>query len=395
MKRKICVVIPDLYIGGGAEKVAFRLTSILSKDLSKLINYEFYFFTLHNYREEIQVEKKYSLNQSSNSFLKLLLIPYNSHKLYLYLKKKNIDIVISHMERSNSIAILCRLLFKKSLNVFCVNHNYKYISSIFGKYFSKSLYPHAKKIICVSKQSAEVLKSYNLKNINTIYNPFPSDKILKLGMGENLDKLFKRELENKKNVIFLNIGRLHKQKGQIYLIKIFSQVVKQCPNAKLFIFGEGELKSSLEQLIFTLRLQNNVYLMGNTRNVFQYLSKSDYFLLTSLWEGLPTVLIEALHFKNLQIFSTDCKSGPREVLLPSAKLNSKLKFPYKTKFGYLFDSFKTNDKENLDYQIKIFAKKIIDSINSKKKERVDSKEFIDNNFNEEVIARKWIKLLEN
>lgn len=385
-KKRICVVIPDLYIGGGAEKVAVRLGNQLQN------NYEIFYFTFHSNREEIQVKNKFCLNQSLK--FKSLLMVSNSYQLAKFCKNNNIDFIISHMERSNCISILSKKLFRNNVEIFCVNHNYKYISSIIGKYFSKVLYPYANAIACVSKQSMNVLKSYGLKNAITIYNPFPSNEIIEKGLEKDLDKRFLKEFENKKNTIFVNIGRLHEQKGQEYLINIFSLVVKKNKNAKLFIFGEGELRKSLEKLVKTLQLEQHVFLMGNTTNVFKYLKRSDYFLLTSLWEGLPTVLIEALHFSNLKIFSTDCKSGPREILASDVKLNQKLIFPHKTKNGYLFDAFDLENKTQLQKQISLYAKTILSSLDESLK--VNEKEletFVYDNFNEEVIAKKWEKLL--
>jgi len=87
------------------------------------------------------------------------------------------------------------------------------------------------------------------------------------------------------------------------------------------------LRSKLEQLITDLELTDNVYLLEEQKNVFPFLKESDCFVLSSLWEGLPLVLIEALTM-DLPIISVDCKTGPREVLCPELDLGGRVSYPY-------------------------------------------------------------------
>ena len=121
-----------------------------------------------------------------------------------------------------------------------------------------------------------------------------------------------KELFNGDYFNFINVGRLTQQKGQWFLIRSFRKVVNQHENARLFILGEGKLKKELEDLINKLNLKENVFLLNIQENVFPFLKSSDCFIFSSLWEGLPIVLIEALSM-NLPIISTDCKTGPRKI----------------------------------------------------------------------------------
>ena len=119
-------------------------------------------------------------------------------------------------------------------------------------------------------------------------------------------------LMEKKCPVILGIGRLAKQKDFETLIKAF-KIVRTRTNAKLIILGEGNQRAVLQSLIDQLGLKGDVDLYGHTENPYSFLNKADLFVLSSAWEGLPNVLIEALAL-GIPCVATDCKSGPREIL---------------------------------------------------------------------------------
>ncbi|MDN6233351.1 MAG: glycosyltransferase [Staphylococcus simulans] len=90
------------------------------------------------------------------------------------------------------------------------------------------------------------------------------------------------------------MGRLSPEKGFDILIEGFKDAVKENPTAKLYILGEGPLRSNLEQLIRKLQLEDNVFLVGQKRNPFNIMKQCDVFALTSHYEGQSMVLLEAL-----------------------------------------------------------------------------------------------------
>ena len=112
--------------------------------------------------------------------------------------------------------------------------------------------------------------------------------------------------------VMLAVGRLTKQKDFITLIHAFALVRKQCP-AKLVIIGEGEERQNLETKVMELGIQDDVDLPGFVENPYAYMAGATLFVLSSIYEGLPTVLIEAMAL-GLPIVSTDCPSGPSEIL---------------------------------------------------------------------------------
>jgi glycosyltransferase involved in cell wall biosynthesis len=111
--------------------------------------------------------------------------------------------------------------------------------------------------------------------------------------------------------VILGVGRLEEQKDFPTLLKAFALLRKKV-NARLVILGEGKLRAVLETLIQELGIENHVQLAGFTSNPYAFMKRADVFVLSSVLEGLPTVLIEAMAL-GTPVVSTDCKSGPKEI----------------------------------------------------------------------------------
>ncbi|MCF6155442.1 MAG: glycosyltransferase family 1 protein [Candidatus Brocadia sp.] len=94
-------------------------------------------------------------------------------------------------------------------------------------------------------------------------------------------------------ILFGNVGRLHVQKGQRYLLEAFQAVKSRQPHARLWIIGEGELKYELEKFAQDLGIYNSVHFFGARTDVHVLLSAIDVFVLSSLWEGQPISILEA------------------------------------------------------------------------------------------------------
>lgn len=253
------------------------------------------------------------------------------------------------------------------------------------------LYPKSDKVICVSKTMENIFKKkMGIKNnISTIYNILDINCI-KLGKEKIPDEY--QEIFNS-GFIFINIGRLDASKGQWFLMRSFRKVVDKYNDVKLVILGDGELKKDLEDLIKKLYLEKNVFLLGNHKNIFPFLKNSNCFVLSSLLEGLPLSLLEALT-TNLTVISTDCRSGPREILCPDFKLDGRMEYPYFGKYGILTVPFNRNsifetinekplNKDEGDFSSLFFKKLIFETID----EKPLTKE-------EENLANLMIKIIE-
>ena len=117
--------------------------------------------------------------------------------------------------------------------------------------------------------------------------------------------------------ILLALGRLEKNKDFATLIDAFAIVRRTRPDARLAIFGEGNERLALEMQIRRLSLQDSVALPGYVANPYSCMARASAVVLSSQWEGLPTVLIESLAV-GTPVVSTDCPSGPREILQDGA-----------------------------------------------------------------------------
>ncbi len=115
--------------------------------------------------------------------------------------------------------------------------------------------------------------------------------------------LLKKEFNLDEQLIFLNVSRLHKGKGQLDLLKAFKVLNAQNPNTVLLIAGEGSFRGELEDLIKSLGLGKNVFLLGYREDVAKLLALADYFVFPSYFEGLPGALIEAIISKTPSIVS--------------------------------------------------------------------------------------------
>lgn len=112
--------------------------------------------------------------------------------------------------------------------------------------------------------------------------------------------------------LVVSVGRLVRKKDHATLLEAFARLRRERP-ARLVVFGEGPMRSSLEARIAALGLGDAVSLPGHTTNPFSHLSRADLFVLSSISEGMPSALIEALAC-GTPVVSTDCPSGPREIL---------------------------------------------------------------------------------
>jgi CDP-glycerol glycerophosphotransferase len=93
---------------------------------------------------------------------------------------------------------------------------------------------------------------------------------------------------------YVTMGRLSPEKNHIELIKAFNTVLKKFPDANLFIFGDGPLKDSILNMVNEYQISNQVHLLGHIENPFKFLKLMDVFVLPSLYEGQPMVLLEAM-----------------------------------------------------------------------------------------------------
>lgn len=307
--KKVSFLIPTLK-GGGAERVIVNLANefALKGNHVELV-------TLNPYGEyKSQVSERVKIIDLGSSRAIFSIFP-----LIRYVKQHKPDAIISALDYFNIISLLAKMCTNTNTKFIVTEHstlslsfqnNKTIVMSLLPK-LMKLLYPFADNIIAVSNGVADdLIKKIRISpgKVKVIYNPVLSNQIEKIAL-ESVDCDW---LTAKTHPVILAVGRLTEAKDFTTLIYAFKKVSEQLP-AKLIILGEGEQRNHLEGLVNELNLESQVQLRGFVENPYSYMKNADLFVLSSKWEGLPTVLIEALCIGK-KIISTDCKSGPREIL---------------------------------------------------------------------------------
>lgn len=241
-------------------------------------------------------------------------------KLISYLKLDKPDLLISAIDNANIVAIIARFFLKYPFKLFIsvrstVSKNLGKSTNIKNKillYFVKRFYRYADVIIAVSNGiSDDLIKTCNISahKIQVIYNPVINPSIFNLAKEPIQHNWFHKDSVEP---VVLAMGRLESNKGFHILIQAFAKIRDK---AKLVIVGgaQGNYYHTLTNLIQKLNINDKVILLPFQENPYPYLKQSKVFVLSSFYEGLPGVLIEALALTPCLV-ATDCPSGPREIL---------------------------------------------------------------------------------
>ena len=172
-------------------------------------------------------------------------------------------------------------------------------------------YPKANRVVAVSDHVAdELITTIGLHqdSVITVHNPVVDDNLRTRAQQPLEHPWFAQD----EPPVILAAGRFTEQKDFATLIRAFA-AVRADREARLVILGEGRLRDDLEQLVCTLGIQADVYMPGFVENPFQYMARASVLVLSSAYEGLPGVLIQALAC-GCPVVSTDCPGGSREIL---------------------------------------------------------------------------------
>lgn len=184
--------------------------------------------------------------------------------------------------------------------------------SIEQKEMIKNYYNKADKIIAITSGiKKDLIRNYdvNRRLFEIIYNPLDIDDIEHKSNIKLEDDIFNNIIGKK----IVSVGRLAPVKDHKTLIKAFSLVLQKNNEFNLVILGCGELENELNDLIVELNLQNKVFLLGFKDNPYNYMKKCDLYVMSSINEGFPHTLVEAMHLK-IPVISTNCKTGPKDIL---------------------------------------------------------------------------------
>jgi glycosyltransferase involved in cell wall biosynthesis len=238
--------------------------------------------------------------------------------LAAYLRKERPRVLVSSMSHANLVALLAAKLAGQGTPVIVTEHNT--MSRSAGEsplarrlwpVLLRGFYPWAASVVAVSRGAADDFartSGFPRERVEVVYNPVITPEFTArarqavdhpwFGPGEP--------------PVILAVGRLTAQKDFPTLLRAFARLRRRC-RVRLLILGEGEDRPVLEGLATELGVADDVAFPGFRENAMAYMAASALFVLASAWEGLPTVLIEALA-AGTRVVSTDCPSGPREIL---------------------------------------------------------------------------------
>jgi glycosyltransferase involved in cell wall biosynthesis len=234
-----------------------------------------------------------------------------------YLRRERPRVLVSSLSHANLVALWAARLAGNPTPIVVTEHNTMSaveqgaIERLLWPPLLRAFYPWASHVVAVSHDAADDFARTTgipRDRVQVVYNPVITPAMMALAR-QAPDHPW---LAPGQPPVVLGVGRLTRQKDFPTLVRAFAEVRRGRP-ARLIILGEGEDRAALETLIGELGLGDAVALPGFRPNAMAFMAGSAVFALSSAWEGLPTVLIEALA-AGAQVVSTDCPSGPREIL---------------------------------------------------------------------------------
>jgi len=256
-------------------------------------------------------KRDYSFEKYSVSFKNISDFIKEFFWIRKIISREKPDIILGVDVNCNIHISIIKTFFKKNFKTIFTTHSdlvgnldqraTKFLKTILIRII-KFLYNKSDSLICVSSRLSDSLRSYFglNKEIITIYN----------GLDNN--NAVRRNFPNKNNIV-LSVARLDKQKDHLTLLEAFKLINKELKDTYLWIVGDGPLKNELMLFVNNNSLEKNIKFIGWQKNLDEYFSNADIFVLSSRREGFPYALIEALSF-GLPVVCTDTPYGPREIL---------------------------------------------------------------------------------
>lgn len=339
MKKNVVFFIGTLS-GGGAERAVSNISLNLSDEIKqKIILFGKNKKIVYPHKAEIVNLDNYN---EKNTVSKIISLVKRVHKVSKLKQKKDVTF-ISFLEYPNLINALTSNKAKTYVSIrnhMSTKHKKGAKAFLWNKTI-KNLYSKTDGIISVSNEiKNDLINNYNIdeNKIKVLNNSYSIDDI-QISAEESIEEEYKYIFENP---VVITTGRLNKQKAQWHIIRAFKKVKDQVSNAKLVILGEGKLYKYLSELSSELGLKNDVHFLGFKNNPFKYIKNSKVFVMTSLHEGFPNALAEAMA-TGVPVISSDCLSGPIEILAPQEIENEKISYEIsQDRYGMLIPNFDGN-----------------------------------------------------
>lgn len=338
MKRRNVLLLVNQLHTGGAQKVVANLSLNLSDNYNVfLVIYNDTDRVVFDYSGElIKLSLPFAKNTHLNSFYKRAVRFWSLIRQLRKIKQKHsIDVSISFMEASNIANLFSKRKERLILSVrsylsheFADHPRLRIFKSFIKRWYNKADYT----IVPSQLLKQDLVDNFGVpeSKISIIYN-FTDFQLVQKLSGENIPQ--HHEAIFKTGTVLINVGRLTNPKAQWLLIPVIAKLKKEF-NIKLMILGEGTLKEKIIETAHKAGLRiyiegesdvasindNDIFLIGFIKNPFPYLQRSKIFIKSSIYEGFPNVIIEAMTCA-LPIISSDCESGPREILSPFSDIS--------------------------------------------------------------------------
>ena len=241
--------------------------------------------------------------QSRISYAIIFLLSF--FPLISLIKKNKPDFIIAHLITSLPL-FLNNILSDKFKCILRISGYPKlhFVRKIFWQVFSKKFF----KITCPTQELLKQMINNGFHKQKLFFLP---DAIIDIKKVLKYRKSSIKKKNDKKYI--LSVGRLTKQKNYPYLINEIANFFKLNNTYDLYIVGDGEEKIKLEKQIKSLNMENRIFLLGYSNEVYSYMKNASFLILASLWEEVGFVIVEAA-VNNLFVFSSDCPNGPKEFL---------------------------------------------------------------------------------
>lgn len=312
---------------GGAERVIAVLSKYFADD-----GYEVVVTTEWESEEEYMLDKKVrrvsvGLTEKEEKKSRIIKILLRILRYRQEIQKEKPDIVISFCAKANFRSAYAM----KGLDIplLVSVRNDPQIDYAPHRFATRYMEKKAAGCVFQTEHAKQFFRADFQKKSRIIWNPL-SEKFLKTDL--------KKPIERQHRIV--TVGRITKQKNQKLLLEAFEEIKKQYPDYHLYIYGEDSKDGSKEELEYFITqkcLQDSVCFKGVCQNIEQEIKKSDIFVLSSNYEGMPNALLEAMAL-GIPVIATDCPCGGPAMMIDNGK--SGLLVPIKDKEA-LVTSMKT------------------------------------------------------
>ncbi len=333
-KKKVLFIVNSLSLGG-AEKVL----SLLANTFHHKAIFDVEIVLLEDIRtyhtaEDIKVTAL-SPAVHTHALQKLLMLPLDALRLARYIRRNSPDIVVSFIFRADFVNLLASrltgipVIVSTRVNV-SSTYSQKSAGAAINKFLIRKLYPKADAIINVSQGiQKDLTQNFQvpLQKQSVIYNPYDIRKIERLA-----EKPLHEVPAFPKERTFIIVSRLRPVKNNEIILEIFATLPE---DTRLLIVGDGPHEKHLKALAERLQLDKRVIFTGPKENPFVFMKQAAIYLSASDSEGFPNALVEAM-ICGCAVISTDCPSGPREILAPQTPFDDLCKEGFEeTPYGIL------------------------------------------------------------